>query len=254
VNGVSKYREMYDDQVTLPLVIRTPMGGRRGYGPTPSQSLEKFLMGVPTITVVATSECHDLEALMTEAIESDEPVVLIENKVMYGRPERRPVDGWLDGLRVVETPGPLPTLSLSGSDFEESAATIWTYGGMLPIVLEAVTTLIVEEEIFCEVVAPSRLLPVDLDPLLASVARTGALVTAEEGSLTGGIGAEVAARVQERAFAELAHPIRRVAAEDGIIPSAPGLEAARLPGVQDVVDAVLAIVAEPAAPRGRTRA
>jgi pyruvate/2-oxoglutarate/acetoin dehydrogenase E1 component len=186
---------------------------------------------------------------MVACVESDEPVVLIENKVMYGRQERRPTDGWLDGLRVVESPGPFPCLSLSGNDFEESAATIVTYGGMLPIVLEAVTTLIVEEELFCDVIVPSRLLPLDLEPVLASVARSGALVTAEEGSLTAGIGAEIAARVQEQAFADLAHPIRRVAAADGIIPSAPGLEADRLPGVQDVVDAVLAIAAEPAAPR-----
>ncbi len=60
VNGISKFREMYDDQVTVPLVVRTPMGGRRGYGPTHSQSLEKLLLGDPEHLVVAASECHDL--------------------------------------------------------------------------------------------------------------------------------------------------------------------------------------------------
>jgi len=58
VNGISKFREMYDDQVTVPLVVRTPMGGRRGYGPTHSQSLEKLLLGIPNICVVAASECQ----------------------------------------------------------------------------------------------------------------------------------------------------------------------------------------------------
>ena len=66
VNGIAKFREMFDDQVTVPLVVRTPMGGRRGYGPTHSQSLEKLLLGVPNICVVAASECHDLGGLLVE--------------------------------------------------------------------------------------------------------------------------------------------------------------------------------------------
>lgn len=246
VNGVSKFREMYDGQVTLPLVVRTPMGGRRGYGPTHSQSLEKLLIGVPNITVAATSECHDLGAMMREAVLSDDPVFLIENKVMYGRPNRRPRDGHLDGFRVDETAGPFPALTFSAGEGAEPAATIVTYGGMLPIVLDAATELIVEEELFCEVVCLGRLLPLDLGPVLESVARTGALVTAEEGPLTGGVGAEIAARMQELAWGDLRRPVRRVAAEDGIIPAAPGLEDARLPGARDVADAVLALVGAPA--------
>jgi 2-oxoisovalerate dehydrogenase E1 component len=242
VNGISKFREMYDEQVSLPLVVRTPMGGRRGYGPTHSQSLEKFLIGVPNVTVAATSECHDLAAMMVDAVESDDPVFLIENKVMYGRANRRPVDGYLDGLRCVETARPFPALTFSGNDVEEPAATIVCYGGMLPIALEAATELIVEEETFCEVVCLGRLLPLDLAPVLESVGRTGALVTVEEGSLTGGVGAEIAARVQDEAWGDLRRPIRRVAAADGIIPAAPGLENARLPGARQIVEAVLTVV------------
>jgi len=242
VNGVSKFREMYNEQVTVPLVVRIPMGGRRGYGPTHSQSLEKMLVGVPNIRVVATGECHDLRALVNAAIDDDEPVFLVENKVQYGRLQRRPVDGRIDGFAVRETAGPYPTLTFSGNDFAPAEATIVTYGGMLPPVLDAATRLIVEEEIFCEVVAISSLLPLDLDPVLESVARTGALVTAEEGTLTMGIGAEIATRVQEAAWSDLRGPVRRVAAGDGIIPSAPGLEADHLPSTDDVVAAVLSVV------------
>jgi pyruvate/2-oxoglutarate/acetoin dehydrogenase E1 component len=240
VNGVSKFREMYDDQVSVPLVVRTPMGGRRGYGPTHSQSLEKMLVGVPNIRVVATSECHDLHAMVTAAVDDDDPVFLIENKVMYGRMQRRPEGGRIDGLAVRESAGPYPALTFSGNDFAGAEATIVTYGGMLPVALDAVTELIMEEEIFCEVVALSSLLPLDLAPVIESVARTGACVTAEEGTLTLGIGAEIAARLQEEAWGELRSPVRRVAAGDGIIPSAPGLEDRHLPGVADVIEAVLA--------------
>jgi pyruvate/2-oxoglutarate/acetoin dehydrogenase E1 component len=241
VNGISKFREMYDGQVTVPLVVRAPMGGRRGYGPTHSQSLEKLLLGVPNIYVVAASECHDLGALLTHAVEDEQPVFFIENKLMYGRVNRRAEGGHVDQLAVRESGGPYPALTFSGSDFTDASATIVTYGGMVPVVLDAVTELILEHEIFCEVVALSQLLPLELDAVLESVSRTGALVTAEEGTLTGGFGAEIAARVQEIGWSDLRAPVRRVAARDGIIPSARPLEDATLPGVHDVVEAISAL-------------
>jgi pyruvate/2-oxoglutarate/acetoin dehydrogenase E1 component len=241
VNGIAKFREMYDDQVTVPLVVRTPMGGRRGYGPTHSQSLEKLLLGVPNLTVVAASECHDLRGLLVSAVEDDGPVFFIENKLMYGRPNRRPEGGHVGELAVRETGGPYPALTFSGNGFDEATATIVTYGGMLPVVLEAATELILEHELFCEVVALSQLVPMELEPVLESVGRTGALVTAEEGTLTGGFGAEIAARVSELAWGDLRRPVRRVAARDGIIPSARALEEGMLPSVADVMEAVVAL-------------
>ena len=243
VNGIAKFREMYDDQVTVPLVVRTPMGGRRGYGPTHSQSLEKLLLGIPNICVVACSEHHDLGALLTAAVDDERPVFFIENKLLYGRPNVRPADGHIGELAVREAGEPYPALTFSGTDFDGGAATIATYGGMLPVVLEAVTELVLEHEIFCEVVALSQLVPMELEPVLESVARTGALVTAEEGTLTGGFGAEIAARVQERAWSDLQAPVRRVAARDGIIPSARPLEDEMLPSAEDVVGAVMALEA-----------
>jgi pyruvate/2-oxoglutarate/acetoin dehydrogenase E1 component len=238
VNGIAKFRQMYDEQVTVPLVVRTPMGGRRGYGPTHSQSLEKLLLGVPGITVVAASECHDLRALVVDAVDDDEPVFLIENKLMYGRPNRVPEDGYVGELRCSAAASRYPALTFSGNDFSGGAATIVTYGGSLPIALDAATHLILEHELFCEVVALGRLLPVDLEPVLDSVARTGALVTLEEGGLTGGVGAEIVARVQEAAWDRLRRPAVRIAAGDGIIPAARALEDEFLPGVDDVVAAV----------------
>jgi pyruvate/2-oxoglutarate/acetoin dehydrogenase E1 component len=241
VNGISKFRAMFDDQVRVPLVVRTPMGGRRGYGPTHSQTLEKLLLGVPGITIVAPSECHDVGGLLLAAIDDDDPVFFIENKLMYGRPHRRPAGGKLGDLQCVETDGPYPALSFSGNGFAGGETTLVTYGGMLPIVLEAAVRLIIEDELFTEVVCLSRLLPLDLEPVLESVARTGSLVTVEEGTLTGGIGAEIAARVQSEAWDDLRRPVERIAARDGIIPAAPTLEEAVLPGVDDVVSAVRAL-------------
>jgi pyruvate/2-oxoglutarate/acetoin dehydrogenase E1 component len=241
VNGISKFREMYDDQVTVPLVVRAPMGARRGYGPTHSQSLEKLLLGIPNICVVAASECHDVGVLLAEAVEDERPVFFIENKLLYGRTIRRPEDGHIGELGVRESDGPYPALTFSATDFSDGAATVVTYGGMLPIVLDAVTELVLEHEIFCEVVALSQLVPMELAAVLESVARTGALVTAEEGTLTGGFGAEIGARVHEAAWSDLRAPVQRVAARDGIIPSARPLEDDMLPSVADVVEAVMSL-------------
>jgi pyruvate/2-oxoglutarate/acetoin dehydrogenase E1 component len=243
VNGIAKFHEMFDEQATVPLVVRTPMGGRRGYGPTHSQSLEKLLLGVPGIVVVTPSECHDVGGMLAAAVDDDRPVFFIENKLMYGRPQRRPVSGYVDEFRVLEGEGPWPALTLSGNAFSGAEATLVTYGGTLPIALEAATRLILEEEIFTEVVVLGRLLPLDLEPVLDSVARTGALVTVEEGTLTSGIGAEVAARVQAQAWNDLRVPVRRVAARDGIVPSARTLEEEALPGTEDVVAAVGGVTA-----------
>ena len=108
VNGVSKFREMYDDQVEVPLVVRLPMGGGRGYGPTHSQSLEKTLIGVPNVAVVAMSEFHNVGGLLTAAVEDAEPVFFVENKLMYGRALRRAADGYVGELRARETDDAYP--------------------------------------------------------------------------------------------------------------------------------------------------
>jgi pyruvate/2-oxoglutarate/acetoin dehydrogenase E1 component len=240
VNGIGKFRAMFDDKVRVPLVVRTPMGGGRGYGPTHSQSLEKLLLGVPGITVVAANECQDLTALVREAVADDDPVFLIEHKLMYGRPHRRPVDGWVGPFECIESRSRYPALTFSGNGFAAADATIATYGGMVPVALDAATRLILEEELFVEVVALGQLLPLELEPVLESVARTGALVTLEEGTLTAGLGAEIAARVQAQAWSTLRGPVRRVAAPDAIIPAAGTLETAVLPSAAEVVDAVRA--------------
>ena len=242
VNGISKFREMYDEQVTVPIVVRAPMGGRRGYGPTHSQSLEKLLIGVPNITVVAASEFHDWGALLRASVESDDPGFLIESKIAYGKPARRPVGGYVDGWAARETEGPFPAVRLSASGFTDDRVTIVTYGPAAPVAMEAATEMLLEEELFSEVVVLGRVHPLDLEPITASVARTGALVSVEEGGVTGGFGSEIAAQVQASAWSDLRHPVARVGARDGIIPSAPGLEDDALPSAADVVAAVEPLV------------
>lgn len=237
VNHVAKFAQMYNGQASCPIVIRTPMGGRRGYGPTHSQSLEKLLIGVPGLVVLAPSRLHRLDELLTRAVVGDErPVVFIENKQMYGQENTLPQDGRLDEFQVTEDGAHYPTLRLSLNGFERSDVTLATYGGMAPLAMDAAMELAVEDEIFAELVIPSQLSPLPIEELRASVRRSGRLVVAEEGTMSFGWGAEVVAALTEATALPLA--AARVGARDSIIPSARILEDRVLPQPLDIVRAV----------------
>ncbi len=245
INHIGKYRWMYNDKVRVPLVIRTPMGGRRGYGPTHSQTLEKHFIGAPGWHVVAPSPFHEPGTLLYRAVlEDDDPVLFIENKTMYARPVREaPSEGRLGDFRARVTSGRYPTVTLSFDSFSRADVTLVAYGGMAELAEAAAEQLLMREEILCEVVVPSSLSPVDLEPILESLRRTGKLVVCEEGTQTAGWGAELIAAVSARAF-ELLHagPLR-VAAKDLPIANTGTLETAILPQLEDIDRAVMRVCA-----------
>lgn len=238
VNYVSKFRGMYGG-TACPLVVRTPMGGRRGYGPTHSQTLERMLLGVPDLRIVAPSVLHDPEALLREAVADDAPVLFVENKLLYTRSLRLPdEEGWLGPWRLRTTEGAYPTASLSLVDFGPARCALVTYGGMVEIALEAAERLLVEHEVACDVVAPSCLQPLPMDLLRDALRRNGGrLVTVEEGIGVGGWGSEVIAACAAEGWLRVAPG--RVAAPPAVIPSAQPLEVEVLPGVEAVVQEVL---------------
>lgn len=246
VNHIGKYRWMYNDKVRVPVVIRTPMGGRRGYGPTHSQTLEKHFLGVPGWHVVAPSPFHDPGALLATAVIDDEdPVLFVENKTMYARPVRTTnADGMMGDLYVRTTSTRYPTVSLSFDPFQRADVTIVAYGGMAEIAATAAEHMLMREEIFCEVIVPSSLTPFDLAPALESLKRTGKLVVCEEGTQTGGFCAEVITSITTQAFDLLHGPPQRVAAKDLPIGNTNTLEQAMLPQVEDIERAVSVVCAQ----------
>jgi pyruvate/2-oxoglutarate/acetoin dehydrogenase E1 component len=243
VNSASKFRWMYHDQARCPVVIRTPMGGRRGYGPTHSQSLEKYLVGVPGLNVIAVSPFHDLTAFYRAAvIESEDPTVIIENKVMYGADHRPVAEGRLDLFSVSSSGGSCATLTFSAVGFERADVTIVTYGGGAQLALQVAERLLIEEEIFVEVVVLGRLAPLPVKDLGPSVRRSGRVVTLEEGTRRLGVGAEIASLVAEKFWSALRGPVRRVAAADYIIPNTKPLEDYVLPGTADIERAIRSLM------------
>ncbi len=239
VNAAAKAHFMSGGQLTVPMVLRTQGGaGQRGAAQH-SQSLEAWLTHVPGLKVVVPSSAREVAALLPSAIADPNPVVVVESKTLYFRRETLPDAG--------VAPEPLGTARVlrPGRD-----VTVLATSRMVHEALEAAARLS-EHGIEAEVVDPRTLVPLDLPTIAASVTRTGRLVIAHEAVEHGGVGAEIAAEVQEACFYDLDAPIVRVGAPFTPVPLSPGLEDAYLPGAAEIVQGVLrALGRGPAEPTG----
>ncbi|MBX3002394.1 MAG: hypothetical protein KF828_00470 [Anaerolineales bacterium] len=239
INSITKFPAMFNGTVRVPIVIRTPMGGRRGYGPTHSQTLEKLYLGVPGLRVLAPNTLSDPGELLRRAIlEQDDPVFFVENKVLYPKPV---LDAQtLQDFEIEQTQGefaPVHTLRLKGAP--PPTLTLSAYGYMAELAREALTRLAFEHEIFAELVVPTQLAPLPagggLEPALAAaLQRSGRLLTIEEGTYSLGWGAEQLARASQALGPRLL-AARRLAAHEAPIPAARALEEAALPSVADIL-------------------
>jgi pyruvate/2-oxoglutarate/acetoin dehydrogenase E1 component len=241
VNHAAKYRAMFNDRVRVPLVIRAPSGGRRGYGPTHSQSLEKHFLGVPGLWVVAPHSLGDPGELLRRAIfDVDDPVLFIENKIGYGEALSRDVPA-CEIVSLADPASPFPTLWFKPPGSCDGL--LFCYGGMTRPAADAAALLREREQLALGLVVVTQLSPTPASHLEA-VLRDGtpaALVTIEEAPAETGWGAEIIASIEQIRDARGLAPIsyRRVGARATVIPSARPLEDVVLPQVEDIVAAVL---------------
>jgi pyruvate/2-oxoglutarate/acetoin dehydrogenase E1 component len=235
INHLAKYRWMYNEQVRVPVIIRTPMGGRRGYGPTHSQTLEKHFLGAPGLQVLAPTTAGNPGALLSSAIlDAEDPTLFIENKLQYLEPV---LDGENRGEFEIQELGETFSYRLTVNGAPPAVLTLAAYGYMADLARKAMLSLAYEDEIFTELVIPTRLAPLEISPILDSARKTGQLLVIEEGALTLGWGAEVLARLAETDRLHLRN-CRRLAGKDTPIPASGPLEDATLPGVTDIQDTV----------------
>ena len=244
INHASKFRWMYADQVRVPLVLRTPMGGRRGYGPTHSQTLEKLFLGAPGLQVLAPTSVGDPGELLYRAIlETQDPILFIENKLQYLLPVLEANE--LEEFRITTSTSnmiPLaPTYTLAIQGAPVPVLTMTAYGYMAELARQALLKLAYEHEIFAELVIPTRLAPSEMEPILASVTQTGRLLTIEEGTRSLGWGSEVLAACSEQLGSRLRQSYR-LAARDLPIPASGPLEAAVLPGLDEIIQAARKLI------------
>lgn len=230
VNQAAKYRYMSGGQLSVPMVVRTQAGAAGGAAAQHSQSLESWFIHIPGLVVVAPSSPIEAYGLLKSAIRHDDPVLFIEHKRLYAMKEDLP-----------ENAGPLPiglaNVARSGND-----VTIIAYSAMVRTALQAADKL-AKDGISCEVIDLRTLLPLDIETLVRSVAKTHRVVIAHEAVEVGGVGAEIAAQLGTAAFDQLDAPIVRVGCPFAPIPFAPGLERALLPGSAQIEQAVHDLVA-----------
>ena len=241
VNHAAKFNWMYNGQADTPLVIRTPVGGRRGYGPTHSQCLEKMFLGVPGLVVVAVSLRHAVGELLRRAVAEDpRPVLFLEQKMLYAkRLAVQPPAGLTFEVPASEREALYPT-GLWRSPEHTADVTVVTYGAMTEMVETAIARAFDEEEILCEYLVVSQLAPLRIDPILESVGRTGRLVVAEEGTTPWGFGAEVVAQVAQAC----GRPPRvaRVGAHHLPVPNARPAEEEVLPDAGRIYEAITGLM------------
>ncbi|MCO6460153.1 MAG: hypothetical protein J5I59_02015 [Saprospiraceae bacterium] len=188
---VSKIPEMYGRKISLPMIIRTPMGGRRGYGPTHSQNIEKHFMFLPNIRMLALNTFVNPVKIF-ECIESaeDQPVILIEDKIGY---TRQLFDFHIRGYKVFQSDEEFPTLIFRPEAIRPNV-TIFCYGGMADEVTAALEEMLVED-VYPEIICPVSLSPLNIYPLTESIRSTDRLCIVEEGSKFGAISSEILAYI-----------------------------------------------------------
>jgi pyruvate/2-oxoglutarate/acetoin dehydrogenase E1 component len=243
INSLTKFRWMYNDTVEAPVVIRTPMGGRRGYGPTHSQTLEKHFIGVPGLRVVAPCALGDPGQLLADAItDNDQPLLFVENKLLYLKKVAGQEELEDFVVTTLATPGhSAPTYKLTLKGAPTPTLTLAAYGYMAELAREAALRLAYEKEVFVELIVPTQLSPVEITPVIESLRRTRQLLTIEEGTMTLGWGAEMIAKAKENLGATLLDA-RRVAAQDSPVPASVPLETAMLPQVETILQTAIKMV------------
>ncbi len=228
VNSAASIRYMFGGQVKVPLVIRMPQGAGHQLGPTHSHSLESWYLHVPGLLVAVPSTAADAKGLLKAAIQDDNPVIFIEHETLYGKRGEVPDNG--EPMHFGEA-----CVRREGDD-----VTLVGISRMALTAADAAETLAKEHEIEAEVIDPRTLRPLDLDTILESVRKTNRAVIVEEGWPHGGVGANLAALIQEQAFDHLDAPVLRVTGADVPMPYSKPLEQSAFPHQEHVVKAVLA--------------
>jgi len=225
VNFAAKSVSMYGRRVPLPVVVRCPTGGRRGYGPTHSQSLQKHFLGVPDLDVYEISPFHDCGDLLAGALTTGVPALLFEDKVLYTGFRRPP--GTADDLFRYDLVGSWPGTAVVRIDEPGTAppdCVLITPGGVAERALTAMRELLLHHEISAELYVPARLDPMDIEPILPAAARAGQVVVVEDGTPGGGWAADVAHRLHTALWGQLRGPVRVLCAAESVVPGAAHLE------------------------------
>ena len=228
----SKFETMFNGKVKCPVTIRTPMGGKRGYGPTHSQSIEKHFLGIDNFAIIVLHHRISPEYLYQALMTVSMPSMVIENKILYTidtSKQRLPNYNYNFDNRL------FPNITLSPK-YESAEVTVVCYGEVLSVVEDAMLEMLIEEEIYCEVVCPTLISEIDIDPIFRSLRETKKLVIIEEGSGYAAWGSEVISMLHESGFSDFA--LKRFS-NNSLIPSSFKAEIELLPNKSNIVKTII---------------
>lgn len=231
INHASKFHHMYNGKVNCPIVLRTPMGGKRGYGPTHSQTLDKLLCGIDNIKTIALNTFIDPGEIYQSVHEELNPVIVIENKTDYGK---KISSNKIKNYIVKRNYEKYPVIKASPV-ISSPNLTIVTYGSNGDWIMENIQQLFFETDLIPEVIILTKISPIDYSVIIDSITKTKTLFVVEEGSKTNGVGSEIIAGVLERI--DFYVKVRRIGALEVPIPAVKSLENVVLPGIRSVINA-----------------
>jgi len=229
VNQAAKMHYMFGGKAKVPMVVRTPAGAGRGNAAQHMQSLEAWFCHAPGLKVVMPSTPYDAKGLLKSAIRDDNPVVMIEHKLLYATKGEVPEQEY--------------TIPLGRADVKRRGEklTLVATSRMVLFALEAAEQL-ASEGVSIEVIDPRTLVPLDIETIVDSVKRTHLAVVVHEAPRRAGFGAEIAAEIQEQAFDWLDGPVARICGENVPIPFSRGLESLAFPNASRIAAGVREIL------------
>lgn len=237
LNHLTKYDWMYNGQVKTPVTIRTAMGGRRGYGPTHSQSLEPLMASIPLLEIIAPSDYHDPGKLLETAVLNDDSVkIFSEHKLLYPR-ELKSCNAVPEGLSVKYNDSLYPTAYLSNCHFDNPDVLLVSFGGNSIIIEELMIDLLLEYELNIEAVLPSRIKPFPYTDIINKVNSASCIFFIEESPVTYGWSSEIIAHLTETNIIN-GKNVSRIGAMPLPIPSSTYLEEQILPSKELIISKI----------------
>jgi pyruvate dehydrogenase E1 component beta subunit len=230
LNNAANVRYMSGGLINCPIVIRGPANGGTNVGATHSHTPENVLANHPGVKVVVPSTPYDAKGLLKSAIRDNDPVFFLENTILYGDKGEVPTGEYLIPLGKAD-------VKREGTDL-----TIVTYGRCVHHSLAAAELLQKEHDVSVEVVDLRSIRPLDIDTVLASVAKTHRVLIVEEQKPFSSVGSQLAFMIQKEAFDELDAPIHRLTTVDAPSIYSPPVEIEQLPNPQRVLKAALAVL------------
>ncbi|MES2217076.1 MAG: thiamine pyrophosphate-dependent enzyme [Pseudomonadota bacterium] len=236
LNHISKFQYVYNEQVSIPLIIRTPMGGGRGYGATHSQTLDKHFMGIPGIKIIAINNLiHPRCVYQPLLTDNTMPVIVMENKILYTKKIRTSAPTGFQFEHIAE---PYPIIVLSPVS-NIADITIIGYGGLSDVLVEVINDLFIQHEILAQLICPIQIYPFEIQFIKEKLQSSKHIYVIEEGQGFAGFGAEIISQLVEKNGARTTQQLHRIYPPTMPIPASKPLEDLILPSKDLIINTIL---------------